>query len=161
MKNSQLTSNKKSYSEQLLSPKWQKKRLEILQRDGFACKLCKDTETTLHIHHIYYTKGAKPWEYENEALDTLCSDCHKYIEYLTKCMGREFFNYKAILHVYKERAYGDLIIISVHKLGIDVTTFHEDDLFPEETVTYFDHTCKILLKAINSIPENVKNSPVF
>ena len=31
----------------------------------------------LNIHHTYYIEGKKPWEYENEALETLCEDCHK------------------------------------------------------------------------------------
>lgn len=31
----------------------------------------------LNIHHTYYVKGAKPWEYENDSLVTLCEDCHK------------------------------------------------------------------------------------
>ena len=31
----------------------------------------------LNIHHTYYIEGHKPWEYDNEALVTLCEDCHK------------------------------------------------------------------------------------
>ena len=31
----------------------------------------------LNIHHKYYVFGKKPWEYENDALVTLCGDCHK------------------------------------------------------------------------------------
>lgn len=31
----------------------------------------------LNIHHTYYVKGHKPWEYDNEALVTLCENCHK------------------------------------------------------------------------------------
>lgn len=30
----------------------------------------------LNVHHRYYTKGSKPWEYSNDALLTLCQDCH-------------------------------------------------------------------------------------
>ena len=42
----------KTYSQKLRDPKWQKKRLEVLQRDEFCCQLCNDKETELHIHHI-------------------------------------------------------------------------------------------------------------
>jgi len=63
-----------SYSDKLKDPRWQKKRLEILNRDNFTCKLCGDTETELHIHHVEY-KG-EPWEQENDKLDTLCKHCH-------------------------------------------------------------------------------------
>lgn len=31
----------------------------------------------LNVHHTYYIKGCKPWEYENDSLVTLCEDCHK------------------------------------------------------------------------------------
>lgn len=68
-----------TYKEQLLNPKWQKKRLEILERDKFTCQICLDTETTLHIHHGYYdpTYQTLAWEYPNHTYKTLCSDCHK------------------------------------------------------------------------------------
>lgn len=31
----------------------------------------------LNIHHTYYVKGYKPWEYKDDAFVTLCKDCHK------------------------------------------------------------------------------------
>jgi len=68
--------NKQDYSELLMHPKWQRKRLEIMQRDDFKCQLCKDEETTLNIHHKEYKNGNKPWEYENDNFITLCKDCH-------------------------------------------------------------------------------------
>ena len=58
-------------------PEWQKKRLRIMERDGFRCRECGDKETTLNVHHSYYTKGAKPWEYPDESLRTLCEECHE------------------------------------------------------------------------------------
>ena len=33
--------------------------------------------TQLHIHHKYYIKDRNPWEYENDALVTLCAECHQ------------------------------------------------------------------------------------
>lgn len=63
-----------TYSEMLKHPKWQKKRLEILERDKWCCVKCGDTETTLHIHHLKYT--GKPWEAPAKDLSTLCADCH-------------------------------------------------------------------------------------
>jgi len=69
--------DKMSYSEQLKDPRWQKKRLQIMERDGFQCALCMDDKSTLHVHHKKYIYGRKPWEYKNEALVTLCENCHK------------------------------------------------------------------------------------
>jgi hypothetical protein len=70
----------KTYSEKLRDPKWQKKRLEVLQRDEFCCQLCNDKETELHIHHIFYIKGKNPWEYNDSDLVTYCKYCHLIVE---------------------------------------------------------------------------------
>lgn len=66
-----------TYSEKLKDPKWQRKRLEILNRDEFDCKICKSTENNLQIHHRHYINGREPWDYPNELLVTLCYECHK------------------------------------------------------------------------------------
>lgn len=68
-----------TYSEKLLDPRWQKKRLEILNRDGFKCLDCGDADSTLHVHHRYYISGRHPWEYPDFCFKTLCKDCHKSI----------------------------------------------------------------------------------
>ncbi len=31
----------------------------------------------LNVHHKYYVKGKAPWEYEDDALVTLCEECHR------------------------------------------------------------------------------------
>lgn len=67
------------YKKLLASPKWQKKRLEILNRDNFTCKSCGNKDDQLHIHHTYYNFEIKPWEYPSESLVTLCNSCHQYI----------------------------------------------------------------------------------
>ena len=69
--------NKKTYSELLRSPLWQKKRLKILERDDFTCQHCGCKERELQVHHRIYHKGAKPWEYDDSELITLCSRCHE------------------------------------------------------------------------------------
>jgi len=66
-----------TYSEKLKHPKWQKKRLEVLQKDNFTCQFCGEKEKTLHVHHYIYRKGMQPWDYELCDLGTLCKDCHK------------------------------------------------------------------------------------
>jgi len=64
------------YSELLKHPLWQKKRLEIMDRDNWMCRLCGDVKTTLHVHHNIYLKNKKPWEYKGVNLITLCEKCH-------------------------------------------------------------------------------------
>ena len=75
---------KKEYAELLKHPLWQKKRLEVMQRDGFMCKLCYDDETTIHVHHTSYKKDLAPWEYSDTELVCLCKDCHYEITRLMK-----------------------------------------------------------------------------
>ena len=69
-----------TYAEKLKSPKWQKKRLEILSRDEFTCKLCGDTEETLHVHHLKYEKGKHPADIDSKHLITYCAECHQIVE---------------------------------------------------------------------------------
>lgn len=52
-----------SYYDLFKHPKWQKKRLKILELAGFECERCGAKNKTLHVHHKYYEKGLKPWEY--------------------------------------------------------------------------------------------------
>lgn len=68
-----------TYAEKLKDPRWQKKRLEILSRDGFSCWWCGDKETTLHVHHEAYS--GEPWEIPEYCLITLCEECHN-VEHL-------------------------------------------------------------------------------
>lgn len=58
-------------------PRWQKRRLEIMQKDGFNCIICKTASETLNVHHRYYVAGRDPWVYPDWALITLCEACHK------------------------------------------------------------------------------------
>lgn len=67
----------KTYSEKLKDPRWQKKRLEVMQRDDFQCTQCGDAGSTLAVHHLYYVSGRHPWQYPAWSLQTLCKDCHQ------------------------------------------------------------------------------------
>lgn len=66
-----------SYYELLRHPEWQKKRLVVMQAAGFECAHCGAKDITLNVHHRYYLKGRKPWEYPDEHLDCLCEQCHE------------------------------------------------------------------------------------
>jgi hypothetical protein len=70
-----------TYSEKLLDPRWQKKRLLIFQRDNFECTECGDGKKTIHVHHKEYIKWKEPWDYEDDLLTTLCADCHQSKHY--------------------------------------------------------------------------------
>lgn len=87
----------KTYSQKLKDPRWQKRRLEILNRDGFKCCYCGDAKTELHVHHRRYS--GDPWNSEDCDLETLCKDCHDIVELI-------------------KGGYNGLEIIIVHKFGV-------------------------------------------
>ena len=61
------------YKQYLKSDKWHKKRLAVLQRDGFRCVRC-GSKNQLQVHHKTYRNIF------NEPLSdliTLCKKCHK------------------------------------------------------------------------------------
>lgn len=67
----------KTYYEKLKDPRWQKKRLEILNRSDFSCERCGDKESTLNVHHLRYIKGNDPWDYSGSDLMAMCESCHE------------------------------------------------------------------------------------
>ncbi len=73
-----------SYAELLKDPRWQKKRLEIMERDEWTCKACGDTKATLTVHHKSYRmvdgKFVDIWDYPGDDLITLCEECHSQEE---------------------------------------------------------------------------------
>lgn len=67
----------RTYSEKLRDPRWQRVRLEVLNRDGWECGDCGSKDKTLNVHHTFYRKNADPWDYPTGSLRALCEDCHK------------------------------------------------------------------------------------
>lgn len=58
-------------------PEWQRKRLEVMEYAHFLCQQCGEGQKTLNVHHTYYLRDHKPWEYPTEALQCLCEPCHE------------------------------------------------------------------------------------
>lgn len=69
--------SKKSYSELLQDPRWQRLRLETLNAADWKCSECGVSDKTLHVHHRQYFKGRAPWEYQAHELAVLCHECHE------------------------------------------------------------------------------------
>jgi len=56
------------------NPKWQRKRLEALNRDKWTCVRCGAKDKSLHVHHKKYS--GKIYDSQGDDLQTLCEDCH-------------------------------------------------------------------------------------
>jgi len=74
----------KTYAEKLQDPRWQKKRLDIMNRDKWRCFWCYNEKEQLHVHHIKYLPGREPWDYPDEMLITLCKSCHEHGNSISK-----------------------------------------------------------------------------
>jgi len=72
------------YSELLKDPRWQRKRLEVLESDNFTCQWCGERTKTLHVHHFVY-RGL-PWEIDPGDVATICEDCH-WLEHRKETMS--------------------------------------------------------------------------
>jgi hypothetical protein len=68
---------KKTYYEKLKDPRWQKKRLEVMEWNNFCCEVCGDDSTTLNVHHKEYFKNQEPWDYDKKQLSCVCENCHE------------------------------------------------------------------------------------
>ena len=80
---SSVPSSALSYENLLKLPQWRDKRNSILARDGYKCKYC-GSKRFLNVHHKYYLKYPNnqmvpPWKYNDDALITLCNNCHKKV----------------------------------------------------------------------------------
>lgn len=131
-----------NYTELLKDPRWQKKRLEIMDRDGFTCQVCNcgiEDGVPLNVHHIAYKNNAAPWEYEDEQLITLCENCHQKIhnkeiilsipkkksekkEKVCAVLYKYFLNNREGLSINESIIYSTIVWKSVLKLGWNDST---------------------------------------
>ena len=97
-----------SYSDLLKSPKWQKVRLKVLERDNWMCQ-----------------KGKKPWEYPLDNFLTLCEKCHELEEKIKVINMYEHFRAYSIV----TKIPMSLMIKLIHALAFSYSFDH--DLFIE------------------------------
>lgn len=66
------------YQQQLQTPQWTAKRLQIFKRDKYKCRIC-DSKEHIQVHHLLYINGKMCWQYSNSLLLTVCRECHTSI----------------------------------------------------------------------------------
>jgi len=130
---------KQEFADQYKHPKWQKRRLEILERDGYKCQKCGDEETMLHVHHLKYLKNKPPWESPRGDLVTLCRDCHKLITWRKPSLN-EFSK----IQVIKVRSGDDVIYFAsiCGELHISQGFYTDDPKHIEDISKIINHVIK-------------------
>jgi hypothetical protein len=68
-----------AYTEKLKDPRWQKRRLKVMEYARWRCQVCGVSDKTLHCHHSYYSKGKEPWQYPEGSIICICDKCHDNI----------------------------------------------------------------------------------
>lgn len=99
------------YKNQYQHPNWQKKRLEILNRDNFTCQSCNEKQKMLYVHHKFYLKGQDVWDYPDYFFVTLCEECHDYSHQCIEIMYNtlSMLPFDVLLHS-QESDISDLLI---------------------------------------------------
>lgn len=123
-----------TYAEKLKDPRWQRKRLDILNRDDFTCRCCSDKTEELHVHHIKY--NSNPWEADDEDLITVCKKCHTEIEkaklifkgaesrFMNEYNPRNFIETARIVRTIYEHQFDGLFLNKLESILITGELFH-------------------------------------
>lgn len=80
-----------TYGDKLKDPRWQRKRLEILNLHGWVCDTCCSQhrqDIPVQVHHKFYKissvqgrlEKADPWDYDDDDFRVLCEPCHEQTE---------------------------------------------------------------------------------
>lgn len=149
-----------SYNEQIKSPHWQKRRLQILQRDNFTCQICGSTEKTLHVHHLCYRKDAKIWDYPDNTLITLCEDCHR-MEH--EMQSENDYSVTNLINDLLISGFTNFELVSIlykiaHESFVKNNQLIIDDLLNRKTTIMLDGNCDydtLLFSDTNSVLKNL------
>lgn len=137
---------KSSYAEKLKDPRWQRKRLEILNRDEFKCVNCGTTEKSLQVHHHHYTKG-DPWETPSAMLSTLCDDCHSERHPLEKQAKEIFAEIISCIetqkHYWEESSKFQRFLTSLSNVLVEVRNGECEVYSHNDICKAFDEGCRI------------------
>lgn len=80
-------STRTEYSDKLKDPRWQQRRLAIMDKRGWKCESCTcgvNDGRPFHVHHRYYVSGRSPWAYPDWAFVLLCEQRHSATHHVSK-----------------------------------------------------------------------------
>lgn len=80
-----------------------------------------DKSVPLEVHHKYYIRGNLPWHYDENALTTLCADCHEEVHRLkrvTVYKDQKLYEKVALIPCSKCNGTGYLKEYKYHQHGV-------------------------------------------
>lgn len=141
-----------TYKDKLQDPRWQKKRLQVLERDNFACKLCGNTKLRLDVHHHLYENGKDPWDYSDDVLDTYCKKCHSFVEFLRKILPA-----LSVVRTFYKDTGGDIDVIyaiCMEKKKVHLALFN---YYSEKNIELITHIPSSVIQLVSSLSNIQKN----
>lgn len=81
---------RKRYKEDMSDPRWWAFRERVFQVKGSRCEDCHAVDR-LNVHHPYYNRGWRPWQYDPKEVRVLCESCHKAIDPAEERVLRAFW----------------------------------------------------------------------
>lgn len=126
-------------------PLWQKKRLEIMQRDNFTCQHCGSTNKSLQVHHLWYSPLKKPWEYDNSAFITLCEHCH---ENETECNNSLYSIFSDLKTIFGQHGLSkQLLDVFLRRIALFLTDEYDSDNALNDSIKklLYDAACGVQL----------------
>lgn len=127
------------YSKKLRDPRWQKKRLEVMEKAQWSCEACGDSGSELQVHHGLYEFGKEPWEHADRHLWCICKNCHeeatsykKHISKAVGCINPRFYPMifsLVSLHGITSRAHKDVGEMGVNEVFQFIKLFNETEKF--------------------------------
>ena len=153
-----MAERKVSYAEQLKDPRWQKKRLEVLNDREWMCETCQETTKTLHVHHGYYEKGLMAWEYSNASLQVLCEDCHADVQEQLAILNRAT-GHMHLAYIYPWEVIGFIqgLMIALH---YDRSVHVENNLHASG-IGYAFGVCPGLVMVLKDENGNIKGDALY
>lgn len=118
-----------TYLEMLADPRWQKKRLEVLQFRGFKCEQCEDEKSQLHVHHRYYVAGRFPWRYPDFCYQVLCCDCHA-AKRSPEADESEFMEWESALNFFGDNLFS--LWADIHEIGLVDARLYDKEISHRE-----------------------------
>ena len=128
--------------------RWQKLRLQIMERDGWKCRACGRGEkdgTTLNVHHAYYESNKSPWDYPAETLITYCEDCHEERHAIQKRILSAMVN-MSTLGISGLALIAERFLCVAENFGNYDETFEPDEEYPTDLDAYISEIAQNALQ---------------